>query len=246
LGIVRRSCYRWLKEEAWAKQRPAEPAPPVPPYEALSEEKQAVLAYARKHPELRHGELAWWMVDEDVSYVSPSSVYRILKEANLDCPWRRRAKRKKAVEKKATRPDQRWSSDLMYGQVGGRVYYSKEFRVVLQENGLSHHRIQPRCPEANGWIERANRTLREGLDGEELTDLLSAERAIARLVRRYNEERLHSALGYLPPWEYYRGEPAKRFEERRVKLYRARHHRRERNLELRQPTLPLERVGTVS
>ena len=46
-------------------------------------------------------------------------------------------------------------------------------------------------------MERANRTLREGLEGEELTDLLTAERVIARLVRRYDEERLHSALGYL-------------------------------------------------
>jgi transposase InsO family protein len=306
LGISRRSYYRWLKEEAWAKQRPAEPASPVPPYEALSEEKQAVLAYARKHPTLRHRELAWRMVDEDVAYLSPSTVYRILKEMDLVCPWRRRTKRKKALEEKATRPDQRWSSDLMHIQVGGRVYYyiafldeysryivhhelllgmdglsvslaaqkaieslpkgsdggplaapeirsdngscyiSKEFRVVLQENGLGHHRIQPHCPEENGLIERANRTLREALDGEELTDLMTAERVIARLVRRYNEERLHSALGYLPPREFYRGEPSKRFEERRVKLFQARHRRRERNLELRQGTLPLEAKEAVS
>ena len=98
LGIARRSYYRWLKEEAWAKKLPAEPVPPVPPYEALCEEKQAVLAYARKHPELRHRELAWRMVDEDVAYLSPSTVYRILKQANLVCPWRRRAKRRKAQE----------------------------------------------------------------------------------------------------------------------------------------------------
>jgi transposase InsO family protein len=300
LGIAVRSYYRWLKEEAWAKERPAEPPSPVSPYEALSEEKKAVIAYARKHPELRHRELAWRMVDEDVAFLSPSTVYRILKEANLVCPWRRRAKRKKAADEKATRPDQRWSTDLMHVQVGGRVYYfvafldeysrdivhhemllgmdgltvslaaqkaietlpkgadgkpkvkpeirsdngscyiSKEFRVVLQENGLGHHRIQPHCPEENGLMERANRTLRESLEGEELTDLLTAEDVMFRLVRRYNEERLHSALGYLPPLEFYRGEPSKRFEERRVKLFQARHRRRERNLELRQGTLALE------
>jgi putative transposase len=306
LGIARRSYYRWLKEEAWAKDRPTEPSPPVSPYEALSEEKQAVLAYARKHPELRHREMAWRMVDEDVAYLSPSTVYRILKEANLVCPWRRRAKRKKAKEERASRPDQRWSTDLMSIQVGNRVYYfvaflddysryivhhelllgmdgltvslaaqkgietlpkgpdgkpvvtpeirsdnggcyiSKEFRVVLQENGLGHHRIKPHCPEENGLMERANRTLREGLDGEELTDLLTAERVIARVVRHYDEERLHSALGYLPPWEFYRGDPSRRFEERRKKLFQARHRRRERNLELRQGTLPLEGGEAVS
>ncbi len=259
-----------------------------------------MLAFARKRPELRHRELAWRMVDEDVAHLSPSTVYRILKAADLVCPWRRRTRRKKAQEEKASRPDQRWSTDLMHVQVAGRVYYvvafldeysryivhhellsgmdgltvsraaqkaietlpegpdgkpavtplirsdngscyiSKEFRAVLRENGLGHHRIRPHCPEENGLIERANRTLREALDGEELTDLLTAERVLARLVRRYNEERLHSALGYLPPWEFYRGEPSRRFEERRIKLSQARHRRRERNLELRQGTLPLE------
>ena len=122
----------------------------------------------------------------------------------------------------------------------GGCYVAKEFRVVLKENGLSHQRITPHCPEENGLIERVNRTMRESLEGEELTDLVGAERVMGRLVRRYNEERLHSALGYLPPREFYRGEPSRRFEARRIKLYQARHRRRERNLELRQGTLALE------
>jgi hypothetical protein len=105
VGIARGGYYRCLREEAWAKERPAEPSPPVAPYEALSEEKQAVPAYARKHPELGYRELAWRMVDEDVAYVSPSTVYRILREAKLVSPCRRRVKRKKAEIDKATRPD---------------------------------------------------------------------------------------------------------------------------------------------
>jgi transposase InsO family protein len=184
------------------------------------------------------------MVDEDVAYVSPSTVYRILKEANLVCPWRRRAKRIKAADERATRPDQRWSTDLMHVQIAGRVYYfvafldeysrfivhhemllgmdgrtvslaaqkavetlpkgpdgkptstpeirsdngscyiSKEFRVVLQENGLGHHRIQPHCPEENGLMERANRTLRESLEEEEPANLLEAEASMSKIVRR--------------------------------------------------------------
>lgn len=67
------------------------------------------------------------MVDEDVACLSPSTVYRILKEANLVCPWRRRLKRRRAEEEKATRPNQRWVTDLMQLQVGQGCYYFVSF-----------------------------------------------------------------------------------------------------------------------
>jgi hypothetical protein len=118
--------------------------------------------------------------------------------------------------------------------------------VVLKENGLTHRRIQPHCPEENGLIERANRTIREGLEEEDPSNYLELLRVLAKLTRRYNHERLHSALGYLLPWEFYRGDPSRRFEEQRVKLSQARHRHREKNLELHQPTLPLENGEAVS
>jgi hypothetical protein len=60
---------------------------------------------------------------------------------------------------------------------------------------LGHHRIRPHCPEENGVIGRSFRTLREALAGQELTNLLEAERVRARRVKWYNAGRLHSALG---------------------------------------------------
>ncbi len=306
LGISRRSYYRWLREEAWARAEPAAPVKPVQPYEALPEEKEAVLDYARRHPELRHRELAWRMVDADVAYLSPSTVYRILKSANLVCPWRRRSKRRREEDEKATRPNQRWATDVMQVLIGSLTYFvvsfmdeysryvvhfeiapgmdgitvgtaaqgaidtlpkgsdgrpvdkpeirsdngsgyiSKEFKIVLAENGLGHHRIKPHCPEENGLIERMHRTLREELDGEALSNLLEAERVFARVVRRYNEQRLHSALGYLTPADYYRGNPDARKAARREKLAQARHQRKEKNLELQQRTLPFTEGETIA
>ena len=306
LGIARRSYYRWLREEKWAKELAEPPPRPVQVYEALPEEKAAVLGYARRHAELRHRELAWRMVDADVACLSPSTVYRILKEAQLVCPWRRRSKRHREEDEKATRPDQIWATDLMYVRVGAATYFfvnfideysryvvhqelllgmdgvtvglaaqaaiaalprgedgkplvrpmirsdngsgyvSKEFKVVLRENGLDHQPIKPHCPEENGVVERSNRTIREHLEGEELRNLVQAKEVFGRIIRRYNEERLHSALGYLRPVDYYRGNPAAQQAARRQKMAKARHRRRERNLGLQQGTLPYTGPETVA
>ena len=306
LGVSPASYYRWLKEEAWAKDLSAKPVRPVQAYEALEEEKAAVRRYAIRHAAIRHRELAWRMIDEEVAYLSPSTVYRILKEENLVCPWRRRPKRSRKDEEKAQRPNERWATDLLHLKVGGREYYlvcfldeysryivhhelllsmdgqtvsvaaqaaletlprsqedgkpeekpelrsdngscyiSQEFRGVLAEHGLTHQRILPHCPEENGIMERAYRTFREALEGEEFDNLLEAQDALRRIVIWYNEERLHRALSYLRPVDYYLGDPASLHEERRRKLATARHRRREKNLKLRQPTLPLTAGETV-
>jgi putative transposase len=297
LGIPRRTYYRWLREEAWA--RGEEVVKPVQPYEALASEKEAVKQYALAHLELRHRELAWRMVDEDVVYLSVSTVYRILKAEKLVCPWRRRRKRRREEEEKATRPDERWATDLMYVQVQGRRYFyvafldeysryivhhellrsmdgdslslaaqaaietlpkgadglpvrrpeirsdngsgyvSKEFRVVLEANGLDHQTIRPHCPEENGLMERSNRTIREALEEHDPEDIHEAERVMKRIVDWYNAKRLHSALGYLRPIDYYRGEPLRLHEIRRQKLAQARHQRKEMNFGLQRRTLPL-------
>jgi putative transposase len=300
LDVSPASYYRWRQEGAGGKT--AAPPRPVQAYEATDEEKRAVRAYALKHPGIRHRELAWRMVDEDVVCLSMSTVYRILKGENLVCPWTRRTKRPREEDEKSQRPDELWATDLMYVQIDGRTYYlvtfldeysrlivhhalcasmdgitvsveaqaavekflkekggeippegmprlrsdngscyvSREFRRVLDEHQLGHQRIKPHCPEENGIIERSNRTLREALDGAELTDWLQARDVISGIIQWYNERRLHSALGYLRPIDYYRGDPVALHEARRRKMAEARHRRRQKNLKLRQPTLPLE------
>ena len=62
----------------------------------------------------------------------------------------------------------------------GSCYISREFGAVLDEHELSHRRIKPHCPEENGLMERANRTIDEALEGEDLADYLQAVKVIAK------------------------------------------------------------------
>src|SRR6516162_4117417 len=87
---------------------------------------------------------------------------------------------------------------------------------------------------------------REGINPTQYYGWKKQSAFLARLVRWYNEERLHSALGYLPPVVVYRGNPEERKAERRQKLAQARHRRRKRNLGLEQGTLPFNPEEVVT
>lgn len=93
------------------------------PYSALPEEVDKVIKYALEHTELRHRELTWRMVDENIAYLSSSTVYRILCNHNLIKRWNRQKRRDKRVRMKPTAPNQRWQSDISYVKIGGKRYY---------------------------------------------------------------------------------------------------------------------------
>ena len=100
----------------------------------------------------------------------------------------------------------------------GSCYLSREFKQVLEEQGLTHQLIKPHCPEENGLVERSNRTLREALEETQFASRQEAEKELARIITWYNDRRLHSALGYLRPADYYRGKPEELHAARRTKL----------------------------
>lgn len=93
----------------------------------MPKEKQAVVDYALKHPEIRHRELSWRMIDDDIAYLSQSTVYRILKGERLMCQRPGRKKRYRDEIEKASRPDEIWATDLMYLTLGESQYYLLNF-----------------------------------------------------------------------------------------------------------------------
>lgn len=259
------------------------------------EERAAVVAFKRRHPELRHRNLAWTMVDEDVAFLSPSTVYRILKEAGLVSAWELKERGKGKVPTRPTQPNRLWQTDIRYVKVIGATYYllvfvdivsrwipywellrwmdgatvslaalaaletlpeaerrlveiqsdngsafvSGDFARVLRESGVGHIRIHPGTPEQNGHVERTIRTLGEPLHEAELATFEEARRALAEIIDWYNNERLHSAIGYLTPASVHRGDGPRILQARRAKLAAARQRRKEDNLKLRQRTLAL-------
>ena len=63
-----------------------------------------------------------------------------------------------------------------------------------------------------------------------ITDYEEAVESIDHTIKWYNNTRRHSSLNYLPPKEYYRGEPEVLLAVREAKLETAKRIRRENNM----------------
>ncbi len=140
LGVARSSYYRWLREKPWSRKEPGELVRVVQAFEALAREKRAVRDYALAHPEVRHRELSWRMIDEDVACLSASTVYRILREQRLMASWSRRKKRYREEREQASRPDEIWGTDLMYVKVNAQMYFFVAF-IDEYSRYIVHHEL---------------------------------------------------------------------------------------------------------
>lgn len=126
----------------------------------------------------------------------------------------------------------------------GSAYISKDFKMVLSQMGVGHQKIHPHCPEENGIVERTIRTIKEEYTQVEFEGLIDARDRIGNIVKWYNEERLHSALHFLRPVDYYKGKPEELLEIRRQKIVQARQRRKEENLGNRK--LVQEELSTIA
>ena len=77
---------------------------------------------------------------------------------------------------------------------------AKVIRDWLAQIGSKTLLIEPDSPWENGYCESFNGKLRgELLNGEIFYSLKEARIVIERWRKHYNQERLHSSLGYRPP-----------------------------------------------
>lgn len=109
---------------------------------------------------------------------------------------------------------------------GGPQFIGHEWTQFVRATGMTDVRTHPYHPQSNGKDERVHRTLRAEAPLDENANLYEARRVIETYRIYYNERRPHSALHYLCPRDYYRGDPVALLAERQRKLRAAAEARR--------------------
>jgi transposase InsO family protein len=87
------------------------------------EEIMAIVIYCSVHSLKGYRMLCWEMVDRDVAFVSPCSVYNVIKRHNLGKKW---AELEEAMKKGFDQPlsvHEQWHIDFSYIRIGGAFYY---------------------------------------------------------------------------------------------------------------------------
>jgi len=247
----------------------------------LDSERDAVIEYFKEHPLDGYRRLSYMMIDHDIAALSPSTVYRILKDANL--MGNRSVKRslKGTGFIQPLKPHEHWHVDISYINAGGTFYYlcsvldgasryivhhelhesmktaqveliiqkakdrfpgasvrvisdngpqfiANDFKEFIRLAGMTHVRTSPYYPQSNGKIERWHHSLKsEAVRLQALTSKVQAEQVIAEYVRYYNEERLHSAIGYVTPKDLLEGRKTEIHENRDRKMKEAQRARAE-------------------
>jgi len=110
----------------------------------------------------------------------------------------------------------------------GPQFIAKDFKEFIRISGMTHVRTAPYYPQSNGKLERWNKSVKsECIRPGVPLSLDDAQRLIAQYVQVYNEQRLHSAIGYITPKDMLTGQQKQIHAERDRKLEQARKRREE-------------------
>ena len=128
----------------------------------------------------------------------------------------------------------------------GPQFIARDFKEFIRLTGMSHVRTSPFYPQSNGKLERYHKTIKtECIRPKVALSLEDARNQIDGYIRFYNEERLHSAIGYIAPKDKLECRDIQIFKERDQKLETAREARKQKRLEMR-PALVSEKIATTN
>ena len=113
----------------------------------------------------------------------------------------------------------------------GPQFIAKDFKEFIRVTGMSHVRTSPYYPQSNGKLERYHRTVKEGcIRQHSIESLEEAKALVTAFVDDYNDNRLHSAIGYVTPKDKLHGKEKEILNAREEKLAAARAERKKKRL----------------
>lgn len=111
-------------------------------------EQAAIIAFYQDHPLEGYRRLTYMMLDADIVAVSPSSVYRVLKQAGLLRAWAPKPSKKGRGFHPPETAHQHWHMDIAYLNVAGTFFF-----LCSVLDGFSrfivHWEIRPQMTEAD-------------------------------------------------------------------------------------------------
>ena len=120
IGIARSKYYDWRSRYGKVNEHNAW----IPRDFWLADgERQAIIAYYLDHPLEGYRRLTYMMLDDDIVAASPSSVYRVLRKAELLNRWHRKPSKKGDGFTQPLRPHEHWHVDISYINISGTFYY---------------------------------------------------------------------------------------------------------------------------
>ena len=120
----------------------------------------------------------------------------------------------------------------------GPQFRSRQFKEFIRLCGMDQTFTSPYYPQSNGKIERWHKELKkECIRSKQPDNLTEARNCVGKFVEEYNYLRLHSAIGYVTPYDRMLSLDTELQESRRSKLKLARENRSKRWLTIRDSDL---------
>ncbi len=269
MNVNRRKFYDWKKAygQGWKVQNN------LPKSHFLEQwERDKIVEFYREHQHDGYRRCTYMMIDQDIVYTTPSTVYSVLKKAGAMRTKYGSPSKKGSGFNQPNSPHSQWHSDITNVTIGvdcyylisildgysraviawdlrkemktpdigivfqkakelypnvyprcitdnGKQYKCKEFTKFIKDNQYSHTTITPYYPQSNGKQERMQGSIKfECLRIKSPTSYLDAKVILEKYIKYYNTKRLHSAIGYIAPFDKMAGKEKEIWRNRDNKI----------------------------